>query len=64
MMDEDIYFHPVNIRLFGVAGVMHDSDDISHLAQEFIGAAFYVLYSEDLHERSKDRIYYILLGGL
>jgi hypothetical protein len=64
MMEEDKLFAPVNIRLYGVAGVMLDSDGVAHLVQEFFGAAFHVLYSEDLDERSKDLIYYILLGGL
>jgi len=63
MMEEDQFFDPVDIRLFGVAGVMLDSDGVAHLAQEFFGVAFYFLYSEDLRERSKDRIYCILLGG-
>ena len=36
-MDEDIFFDPVNIRLFGVAGVMLDSDGVAHLDQEFFG---------------------------
>ena len=39
-----------------VAGVMLDSDGVAHLVQEFFGAAFHILFSEDLHERSKDRI--------
>ena len=64
MMEEDKFFDPVNIRLSGVAGLMLDSDGVAHLVQEFFGAAIHVLYSEDLHERSKDRIYYLLLGGL
>jgi hypothetical protein len=55
-MEEDIFFDPVNIRLFGVAGVMLDSDGVAHLVQEFFGAAFHVLCSKDMHERSKDRI--------
>ncbi len=38
--------------------------EIIHLVQEFLGAAFHVLYSGDLHERTTDRIYNILLGGL
>jgi mannose-6-phosphate isomerase-like protein (cupin superfamily) len=37
---------------------------VAHLVKEFFGAAFLVLYSEDLHERSKDQIYFILLGRL
>ncbi len=64
MMEEDKFFDPVNIRFFGVASVMFDPDGVAHLVQEFFGAAFHVLYPEDLHERSKDRIYYMLLGGL
>ena len=49
----NIFFDPVNIRLFGVAGVMLDSDGVAHLVQEFFGAAFHVLCSKDSHERSK-----------
>ena len=30
-MEEDIFFDPVNIRLFGVAGVMLDLDGVVHL---------------------------------
>ena len=52
------------MRLFGFACVMLDADGVAHLVQEFFGAAFNVVCSEDLHERSKVRIYYILLGGL
>jgi len=64
MMEMDKYFDPVNIHLFGVAGLMLGSDGVAYLVQKFFGAAFHVLYSEDLHERKKDRIYYLLLGGL
>ena len=55
-MEENIFFDPVNIRLFVVAGVMPDLDGVAHMVQEFFGAAFHILFSEDLHERSKDRI--------
>lgn len=34
-MEEDRFLGPVNIRLFGVAGVMPDSDGVAHLIQEF-----------------------------
>jgi hypothetical protein len=56
IMEEDKFFDPVNVYLFGIAGVTFDSDDVAHLVQEFFGAAFHVLYSKDLFERSKDRI--------
>lgn len=56
METRQILFDPVNVGLFGVAGVMLDSDGVAHLVQEFFGAAFHILFSEDLHERSKDRI--------
>jgi hypothetical protein len=36
-MEEDIFSDPVNIRLFGVAGVMLDSDGTAHLVYEFLG---------------------------
>ena len=49
------FFDPVNVRVCGVAGVMLDSDGVAHLVLEFF-AAFHILFSEDLHERSKDRI--------
>jgi hypothetical protein len=55
-MEEDIFIDPVNVRLFGVAGVMLDSDGVARLVQEFLGAAFHILFSDDFHERSKDRI--------
>ena len=51
-----LFFDPVNIRLFGVAGGRLDPDEVAHLVQEYFGAAFHVLCSKDLHERSKDRI--------
>lgn len=56
IIEEDIFFDPINLSLFGVAGVMLDSDRVAHLVQEFFGAAFHVLCSKGLHERSKDRI--------
>jgi hypothetical protein len=55
-MEEDIFFDPVNIRLFGVVGVMLDSDDVAHLVQEFFGAAFHIFCSKIMYERSMDRI--------
>jgi hypothetical protein len=38
IMEEDILFDPINIRLFGVAGVILYSDGAAHLVQEFFGA--------------------------
>ena len=45
-MEEDLFFAPVNIRLFGDAGVMLDSDGVTHLVQEFFWGDFPWLCSE------------------
>lgn len=37
IVKEDKFFDPVNIRLFGVAGVMLNSDGVAKLVQEFLG---------------------------
>ena len=56
IMKEDIFLDPINVCLFGVAGVMLDSHGVAHLVHEIFGAAFHVLCSENLYGRSKDRI--------
>ncbi|PKO13754.1 MAG: hypothetical protein CVU39_17155 [Chloroflexi bacterium HGW-Chloroflexi-10] len=55
-MEKGIFFDPVNIRLFGVACVMLDTDGVAHLVQEFFWAAFHILCYKDLHEKSKDHM--------
>ena len=45
IVEEDIFFDLVNVCLFGVAGVLIDSDGGIHLVEVFFGAAFHILCS-------------------
>jgi hypothetical protein len=37
IMKEGNLFNPVNVSLFGVAGVIFNSDGVAHLVREFLG---------------------------